>query len=220
MTDLQSNLLGILVSYIFIFFIIVTSKVVSKYGPEVSRKYIHIILANWWIIAMIFFKGVLWAAFVPATFVIINYISYKKDLIKVMERNEKDKDGLGTVYYALSLLILAVITFAKNCNPLIGLFGVFVMGYGDGLAAVIGKKVKSRKYKVGNKEKSVAGSLTMFVVTFICTLIILMYLKTGMIGIKAIGLAVILTILEGISIKGTDNITVPLSASLLLGLMI
>lgn len=219
MNDLQSNLLGVLVSYIFIFFVIITSKVVIKYGEEASRKYIHIILANWWLIAMAFFKGALWAAFVPATFVVINYISYKKDLIKVMERNEENKDGFGTVYYAISLLILALITFYNN-NPFIGLFGIFVMGYGDGFAAIFGKKIKSFKYKVGNKEKSVAGSLTMFIITLIFSLGALLYLKTGMIIIKAIALSIILTIIEGVSIKGTDNITVPLSASLLLSLMI
>ena len=92
------NLLGIVVSYIYIFFIILSAKLIEKKGKEVTRKYIHIMLANWWLIAMFFFDQVWYACFVPATFVIINYISYKKNLISIMERSEEEKDGLGTVY--------------------------------------------------------------------------------------------------------------------------
>ena len=55
------------------------------------------------------------------TFVVINYLSYKKNIIKVMERDEQD--GLGTVYYAVALLILAIVSFgilkqrASNVAP-------------------------------------------------------------------------------------------------------
>ena len=59
-----------------------SAKIFEKWGKELSRKYIHIMLGNWWIIAMIFFNNVLFAAIGPAVFVIINYLSYKKDLIK------------------------------------------------------------------------------------------------------------------------------------------
>ena len=48
------------------------------------------------------------------------------------------------------------------------------MGYGDGFAAVIGQAVNSPKFKIANNTKSVAGCLTMFLVTFI----ILTLLKT------------------------------------------
>ena len=144
------NLLGIVVSYIYIFFIILSAKLIEKKGKEVTRKYIHIMLANWWLIAMFFFDQVWYACFVPATFVIINYVSYKKDLIGVMERSESEKDGLGTVYYALSLLILAAVIWGLNLSPIIGLAGVFAMGYGDGFAAVVGKNVKRLR-----KEKKI-----------------------------------------------------------------
>ena len=75
-----------------------------------------------------------------ATFVIINYLSYKKDIIKVMERDVQD--GLGTVYYALSLLILAVVSFGVYKQPSLGLIPNLIMAYGDGLAAVFGKLIK------------------------------------------------------------------------------
>ena len=128
----MQNWIGILVSYIFIFLMIIGGKLFEKVGKEASRKFIHIMLGNWWLIAMYFFNNVWFAAFVPLTFVIINYISYKKDIIKVMEREENKKDGLGTVYYACSLLILVIITFGVLNKPILGLVPIFVMAFGDG----------------------------------------------------------------------------------------
>ena len=195
----MNNLLGILLSYAYIAIIMFFANFFGKMGKEVSRKFIHIMLGNWWIIAMYFFDNVIWASFVPTTFVIINYISCKKDLIKVMERDENEKEGLGTVYYALSLLIISIVTFGVLNKPELGLVPILIMAYGDGLAAVIGKKVKSYKYKIKDKE------------SFIIISIYFMYGNVALWGIKAIILSIIITILEAISIKGTDNLTVPLA---------
>ena len=155
------NILGIVVSYVYIFCIILTAKLVEKKGVEASRKYIHIMLANWWFIFLFFFDNVFFASFVPATFVIINYISYKKDLIKVMERSEGEKDGLGTVYYAVSLLVLSIATYVFHLSPMVGLCGILVMGYGDGFAGVIGRKIKSKEYHIGGGKKTIAGSVSL-----------------------------------------------------------
>lgn len=212
----MQNWIGILVSYIFIFLMIIGGKLFEKVGKEASRKFIHIMLGNWWLIAMYFFNNVWFAAFVPLTFVIINYISYKKDIIKVMEREENKKDGLGTVYYACSLLILVIITFGVLNKPILGLVPIFVMAFGDGLAAIFGKLIKSKKYKVYDTEKSIAGSLTMFIVSFIIISIYLIYINNPFWYLKAIIISLIITVLEAISIKGTDNITVPIANLIML----
>ena len=143
------NWLGEIVSFAYIALIIVCAKLFEKKGKEASRKFIHIMLGNWWIIAMFFFDNVWFAAFGPAVFVAINYISYKKDLIKVMEREEQD--GFGTVYYALSLLILAIMSFGIYKNSVLGLIPTLVMAYGDGFAAIVGKQLKSKRYKLRNR---------------------------------------------------------------------
>ena len=157
------NIIGIIASYLYVGLVIAGGKIFEKKGKEASRKFIHIMLGNWWFVAMYFFTNVWYAAVAPLTFVIINYLSYKKDLIKVMERDEKD--SLGTVYFAIALLILVIVSFGIFKNPSLGLVPFLVMAYGDGLAAVIGKSVKSKKYKLGDSKKSFAGSLTMFVIT-------------------------------------------------------
>ncbi|MDO4963806.1 MAG: SEC59/DGK1/VTE5 family protein [bacterium] len=214
----MNNIIGIIVSIIYIGMILVSSKVFEKNGKEASRKYTHIMLSNWWIIAMIFFDNWIWASIMPLAFVFINFFSYKYNIIKVMERDvgDENKDSLGTVYYAISLFVLAIITFGIINNPAIGLCGIIVMGYGDGLAAVVGQAVKSKQFRINGNKKSVAGCLAMFLVTFMIIAGYLTYIGSSAIFIKAICVAIFMTIVEAISIKGTDNITVPIITSLLM----
>ena len=211
------NWLGIIISYLYIGIIIAGAKLFEKRGEEASRKFIHIMLGNWWFIAMYFFTNVWFAIFVPITFVIINYVSYKQDLIKVMER--KNQDGLGTVYYAVSLFILAIVSFGIYQKPILGLIPNLIMAYGDGFAAVVGKCIKSKTYKVGETKKSIAGSITMFMISLIFITIFLTTRYTFelwqivLIGIVMSG---IVTIIEAISVKGIDNISVPVSMLVML----
>ena len=207
----MKNWLGILISYLAIFLVIIIAKLFDKKGKEASRKFIHIMLGNWWLIAMYFFDNFYFALIPPATFVIINYISYKRDIIKVMERTENEKEGLGTVYYAIALFITVIVAFGILNKPIIGLVPIFVMAYGDGFAAIIGKNVKSLKYKVFDTEKSIAGSVTMFIISLIIISLYLGLNNNPLWLLKSIICSLILTVIEAISVKGTDNITVPLA---------
>lgn len=209
------NFLGIVFSILFIFLIIGLSSYLTKkkiLSGENSRKFIHIGVSNWWIIAMIFFDSYIYASIVPAIFIVVNYISYKKNIFKSMERDGNIKD-LGTVYYAISLLILSIITFRMN-SPEIGAMGILVMGYGDGFAALIGEKYGNLKIKF-NKNKSILGSITMFIVSFIVALIISNIYGSSNVIIISFTIAFIATIVELISPIGTDNLTVPLIVSII-----
>lgn len=168
-TIIQKEFTGILLSYLFVFAIIGLSTIMQKkklLSGEGSRKMIHILLCNWWILAMMLFKSNIAASIGPLSFVIINYISYKKKLFGAMERGG-GKEDLGTVYYAISLLILALVTFSSWSTPVTGAFGILIMGYGDGMAAVIGKRFGRKKIRIWGGEKSLEGSLTMFIISFI-----------------------------------------------------
>ena len=77
-------------SYGFIAIIILLSTLLSKkgiIGSEGSRKFIHIGVANWYFIALIFIEDpndFWWLIIPPISFVGLNYISYKKQLISSM----------------------------------------------------------------------------------------------------------------------------------------
>lgn len=203
-------------SYGFIAIIILLSMLLSKkgiIGSEGSRKFIHIGVANWYFIALIFIEDpndFWWLIIPPISFVGLNYISYKKQLISSMERD--GKGNLGTVYYPIALLIVLILSFEVFNNPYLGLMGVLIMGYGDGFAAVIGSKYG--KKDIGN-GKTLLGVLTMFVVSLLTATTIVMildgiaYLWIGLI------IALIATLIEYITPKGLDNLSVPIVSTLL-----
>lgn len=124
----MKNILGIIISFTYIGVLMASAKYFEKFDKEASRKFIHILLSNWWLIAMAFFDNIVFALIPPIAFVVINYISYKWDVIKVMERDESQKDGLGTVYFAFSLIPLVVLSWGMTQNPLIGLVRIFHYG--------------------------------------------------------------------------------------------
>ena len=207
-----NNLVGVIVSAIYIAAVVVTSKFMSKFGEEASRKFIHVLLSNVWIIYMLFIDSLVPACILPIAFVIINTLSYKFKLIKSMEREEND--GFGTIYYAVSMLVVSIIAYVAG-DPRIGATGILIMGYGDGFAAIIGKKIKSKKYKIGKTTKSIAGSLTMFIIRLFISFIVLKMIGVKYLIFDSFGIAVVATILEAISIKGFDNITVPVITTIL-----
>lgn len=213
------NVLGLVLSYVFVFLIIGISTVLQKIklvGDEGARKFIHIGVSNWWILAMIFFEGeyAIWFAIVPPiTFILLNYYSYKTNLIKSMERS--GNGNLGTVYFPISLLILVILTFGVINKPEIGAVGILVLGYGDGFAAVIGKAFGKHKLV---DHKSLEGSLTMVFASFIVVTMVLSlsgYTLLTALWVAAV-VSVVSTVVELYTPKGLDNLSVPLFSSLLI----
>ncbi|MBU1142885.1 MAG: hypothetical protein KKH92_04485 [Firmicutes bacterium] len=217
----MNNVWGLILSYILIFAIIGISTILQNkkiLGDEGARKFIHIGVSNWWILAMIFFKGEnsVWFAIVPPiTFIVLNYLSHRLNLLKAMERG--GKGNLGTVYFPISLLILVILTFGVLEQPFIGAVGILVMGYGDGLAAVIGTKYGKHKIAFG---KSVEGSLTMFLTSFAVAITLLLIFRVPNPFLIAIGVAVIASMIELVTPKGLDNLSVPLITSLALHILL
>ena len=209
----MNNIIGVGISAVYIALVLALSKVVSKLGNEVSRKFVHIALCNIWFIYMKFIDNLAVACILPACFVVINSLSYKFNIIKSMER--EDKESLGTVYYAISILIICIFSYSLE-RPEVGLVGMLLMGYGDGFAAVVGQNFKSKELKIGKKTtKSVAGSITMLLISFIISATFLYFWGTELFLIKGVVIAAIATILEMISIRGIDNLTVPIITTII-----
>ena len=209
----MKNLVGIVISVVYIVVVFVLSKFMTKKGEEISRKFIHIALSNIWIIYCLFIDLLWVACILPAAFIVINSLSYKFKIFKTMEREEND--GFGTVYYAISILLVTIFSYLQS-NPMIGTTGMLIMGYGDGFAAILGKKVKSKEYKT----KSIAGSATMFVFSLVISCVVFYMIGIEYFILKALLTAVIATLLEAVSVKGLDNITVPIMVTVMTYLFI
>jgi len=104
---MSSNLIGLIISFIFVFIILILGEILNRFtkaSEEFNRKFVHIGVSNWWIVAMFLIDNMYYAMIPPIIFIILNYLSYKKGVFSSMER--EDKESLGTVYYPISLLIL------------------------------------------------------------------------------------------------------------------
>ena len=215
------DVIGMILSIVFVFVVIVLSEIISKKGklsPEGTRKFIHIGVSNWWIVAMILIKDIKFAVIPPIIFIILNYISYKKNLIKSMERNNSSSD-LGTIYFPISLLVLILLFWKGGLlgdYRFIGGIGILIMGYGDGFAAIVGKAIGKNKYKVYNNYKTIEGSFVVFMLSFIVSILGLGFFIGFNLNIVnlSITIALLATLLEGLTPYGFDNLTVPIVSSL------
>ena len=211
---------GLFVSLSFVCLMLGISAVLQKWGVldgEGARKFIHISVSNWWLIAMAFFKTPLWACIIPALFIVVNALSHWHRLIPAMERTGKDA-GYGTVYYAVSLTILALFTFGPLSRPYVGALGILSMGYGDGVAAIAGQRYGRRKYRMWRTEKSYLGSAAMFLFSYAACLLVLLSVGRHA-PFPALVLASAATVLEAVTPFELDNLTVPFGVSLLYQLL-
>ena len=162
--------MGILYSYLFVLIIIGFAMILEKkqlLSDEGSRKFIHIGVGNYMLIAPFVFDNMVYALIPPFTFIILNYLSFRFDIIKAMEREEKNSNNLGTVYYAVSLFVVVLLDYLLFNEFRLSILPILIMTYGDGFSAIIGKHFNSKVLFAG---KTLIGLLTMFVISLIISL--------------------------------------------------
>ncbi len=209
---MNSNVIGFLISQLLMLSTIGIAEMMVKsnyISADIMRKLLHIAASNWWLLAMYYFTGLLWPSLCCLAFIAIGLISFKENIFKAMKSPEGEANP-GTLYFPLSLLILTLFCFGGTIPPYAGAIGVLTMGYGDGLAAIVGKGLGKRKFFIGNNEKSLVGSFTMFVISWLVTFIIL-YFFNPVVALQASLLcAATATTAEAVTPARLDNLTVPL----------
>ena len=214
-SKIKENIEGEIISFLFILFSFFLSIPFYRINPEYSRKVIHIMLGNFYFIALFYFTEWYFAFFGPFVFIFVNYFSVKYRYIKLMLRhNKKDEKGkilndYGTVYYAISLTIITMYSW-KIKKPELGICPFLSMAFGDGFACVLGSSIESPYKIIFGAKKSLIGCLTMFITCFLINQIFFWYYEINKGFIKAFTLAIISMILEGFSPYSTDNLTVPI----------
>ena len=222
-----SDILALIVVYIYVAIIFVVAELVLKTRPEVSRKFLHIMVGNM-IFAMPFFSDpwvMVWFLTLPITIALFFLTEYSPITIK----NSVTESGhaLGLFFYALIWTILiavfAIIAPANDPKFYIWIVALAIvpMVYGDGFAALIGQKFGKLKYTVFGGQKSVEGSLTMFVITTVMSVFVWMvFASIGCIMpefniVYIIVISAVATVCEALSYGGIDNLTVPAITAIL-----
>ena len=215
---MNQDWIALIISYIYVFSIIGISEGLRKwrgYSVDFTRKFVHIGVGMWAFGTVLLFENKMFAIIPPLSFVLINYISYRRETFKAMETGERGQ--LGTVYFPLAFSAAIWIFWDY---PVVLVASLMPMTWGDAFAAVIGQRYGRRKYSVFGSTRTLEGSLTMFLVGWIATVIPLLMFSMDRItpgeallvsAITALGA----TAAEAVSPHGTDNLTVPAVSALL-----
>lgn len=230
----MENVMGMLISGAYVAAVLGVSAVWERRGAskEATRKLVHIALGGWWLIAAAFFTSPWWAAALPALFIVVNAYLYRSRRLTFMARDEAE-DTPGTVYYAASLTLLAWFSFWIGM-PFVGALGMFCMSFGDGFAAVLGKRFGRPLRSAGCK--SLVGSVTMFAVSFIsCAAILLLPVPfgaglgelnafvgalSGVVSEGSLVLGGVLGLANASALAGLMGVVGPLVAALLIGALL
>lgn len=208
----RSEIVGLILSYAFVGILFILSKYFSVLGlkREYNRKFLHIAVSHWWLIAIVYFNRVSIAIIPPLTFIISNIIARDYKLLDAMERKPNHNQGL--IYYPLAMTLLIIFSFGIIHEPYIGSLGLFTLAYGDGLAAVVGTTWGRHVIYL---NKTLEGTIAMFVSSFIVILIILTINNHSFVLLPTLCISTIATLLEVFSPSGYDNLLIPLFTSLL-----
>lgn len=203
--------LGYILTFGWVFLVLGLTLVLKKAihaEDEVSRKIIHISVAFAWL-PMYFCFGSTWHLLVPpAVFIVLNYISYKKNLFAAMERSDESKKSPGTVYYAVSMTVMALCTVLHPACMVPYGIALFCMALGDGLAPIFGSIQKGNRCIF--RSRTLYGSISVFL---ICLLVIAIMSTIFSLPLSFAGillLAAAATLLELVGFHGLDNLSLPL----------
>jgi phytol kinase len=141
--------------------------------------------------------------------------------VKAMSRTGDRREILrGPLFYGM---VFVAVTLLYWKDSLVGIPALMMMCGGDGIADIVGRRVKSPKLP-WSREKSLAGSLSVFLGGWLLTMLIFaVYVWAGefsgpvsrfLLPVTWIALGAMLT--ESLPFKDVDNITVTV-ASILIG---
>jgi len=201
---------ALILLYIFsIFLISIIYKKFTEDNKEALRKIIHIGMGPLIPIAQYLQIDQNSALTFTGIISILIFLNYSYKFFPSIE--DVDRKSFGTLFYCISLFILIFFFWEKDPYALMA--GFFIMTFGDGLAGLIGKNLKSKNWIFFKQKKSLFGTATMFL-TSLLVVCSLAYIQKYNFNINLLMIAFIATTLEQFSVIGIDNFLVPLASAI------
>ena len=195
------------------FLVLSTAVVCRRQWPqrrELRRKIVHIgtgpvIVLAWWLEIP---ESI--ALSVAATVTLITAINHRWKLLPAVE--DVDRHSYGTVAYGLAITILLALFWPDQAIATCA--GVLVMAFADGLAGLMGRGIKSPSWTLWQQHKSVAGTITMALVTALEFIVLVLMSHSPLHPLRLFAVSALAVGLEQLSRWGIDNLSVPLSVGL------
>ena len=177
---------------------------------ELSRKIVHIgtgpiVVLAWWLAIPAFV-----AVPVAIAVTVITAVNHRLQLLPAVE--DVDRNSYGTVAYGLAISLLLLLFWPEQAVAVCA--GVLVMAFADGLAGLVGRGVASPSWTIWQQRKSVAGTITMALVTALVLLLLVLLSQSPLHPLRLIAVCALAVGLEQFGRWGIDNLTVPIAVGL------
>ena len=196
---------------------------------KLSRKIIHIGTGPIFVLCWLMYTDVSisrWlAALVPLVitlqFALVGLGILKDEAaVKAMTRTGDPREILrGPLYYGIVFIAMTLIYWKDS---LIGIPALMILCGGDGIADIVGRRVNSPRLP-WSREKSVAGSLSVFIGGWLLTILIFaIYVWIGafsgpmtrfLVPVTVVALGA--TLVESLPFKDIDNITITVACAVI-----
>jgi phytol kinase len=174
-----------------------TRKLVHFLGGLVTAAFPWLFDSHWWVLALgTAFFLILWAT---------RRLGMLQSVHGVTRRSE------GGLYFPLAVYLLF---YVGADEPVFYLISILVLVVSDAVAAVLGSTYGRAAYLVEVDTRTVEGSTVFFLATFLIVhlpLLLMAGFDPLVSVLVAAQLALIVTLLEGICVRGSDNLVVPLA---------
>ena len=177
---------------------------------EVGRKFVHITVGTFVAFWPLFLD---WddIRILSLAFFVVVLISMQLGFFRVIK--SVLRPTYGEVFFALSVGLLTIITASRAIYAV----AILQMALADGFAAIIGTRYgRENKYHLFGRTKSVAGSLTFFVISLALLIGYSLFSGAGLAWHYVVLAALGATFIENIAALGFDNLVVPVGVAFLL----
>lgn len=223
---MNNDILGLIIAILLIaliLFVVMVLKKRTNLSDEILRKIVHITVSNWWIYNLFFINNTKIELIAPIIFIFINSIFVFKPESGYKFGFSNKSRNIGLVYYPISFLILIFLCSTNRLSYTAGTIGALSMGYGDGFAALIGLKFGKIKVSKRTGDKTYLGTIAMAIIcNFVALITLLLSTDLAISSIVFVSIIIGLSgaIIELLTPKSFDNLSVPLLVALIAGVLI
>jgi len=217
MNPFLQNIIVTALTFIYVFGLVALMNFcVTRFNlpQDISRKITHI-GAGSLIGFLAFYNDSHWSKYLNVTIFVVWIIlliqkglfaSGEDEAVKTMTRNGDKTELLKGPLYFVFIAAICGTLFYKTFP---GIMAIAILGWGDGIAPIIGSRYGRFKYEVLS-NKSVEGSLSMFVAALAASIFFVWLIIPSELNIiRILLLSVIATIVEACSPKEIDNLLIP-----------
>lgn len=189
-----------------------------KVEVELTRKFVHIGTGLLTLLFPVMLDNHWQVLILCVSFALILIASFKFNFLKSI--NAIERKSLGSIAFPVSVYICFIVYEFFNHQYIFYYIPILILAICDPIATLFGKQWPVGQYRSGEEKKTLMGSGMFLITGTIIIVLLFSFFKPELIMtnilIRSILIASTATIAEGFSIKGYDNITIPVSVLLAL----